>query len=835
MYFADLRQDIRHGLRVLAGSPGFTAVALISLTLGIAIATSAYSEMNGMILRDLPAVPNPDSLVALQLPASYPSYKRYRELTGVFSSTLAYLAPVPFGVSINGHTERTWGHLVTPSYFSTLGVRPALGRVFDSTQDQSPAVVVSYRFWQNHLASDPSIIGKTLHINGQHPVVVIGVGPKDFLGASPVLFVADLWMPLSTDARIAPELAGNALERHDLNMFQMVGRLNPGITVDRAEAELNAVADQLARAEEFQADRRDQSRRVMLLSAGKMLPIRKQDLPFFKEFLMVMAGLVVLIACSNVANMMLARAAGRRREIAVRLALGASRARLMRQLMTESMLVAAAAGVLGFIVSVWLMRWASQMRMPLPIPVSFDMNPDARVLIFTLALTVFTGLVFGLAPALETTRTDLGPALKQGGNIQLRRHRRWSLRNGLVLCQMAASLMLLLITGYMGLGIQSSLGFQQGFNPRNLYLVALDPIRDGYSGAQATAFFEKLLDRVRRLPAVTAASLTDTVPVAMSGNAGVTVSMAGKSTGDALRHIVGEGYFETAGIPILLGREFRRQDTTDCVIVSQEFVRRYGNGRDVLGQSVEIGNGEVAPALGALPGTFDLRPELLGRERRTYEIVGVARDLAEDFVAQKKHPVIYFPLRAADFARPSLRGVTLMVRAVPGVDAIGAVRREIATMDPSLTPFDARSIQEQIDEFMSPLRAACWSYGLIGAFGLILASIGLAGVTAYAVSQRGREIGIRVALGAQKSDVLTLVMTEGVVLVTVGTVVGLAAAWAGIRVLSGLFFTVASVESSDPLLLIGAPLLLASLALLACYLPARKSMHVDPAVALRQE
>ena len=208
---------------------------------------------------------------------------------------------------------------------------------------------------------------------------------------------------------------------------------------------------------------------MTLVSGGKLLPIRKQDLPFFKEFLMVMAGLVVLIACSNVANMMLARAAGRRREIAVRLALGASRARLIRQLMTESMLVAVAAGVLGFIVSVWLMRWASQMRMPLPIPVSFDMNPDIRVLMFTLALTVFTGLVFGLAPALETTRTDLAPALKEGGSIQLRRHRRWSLRNGLVLCQMAASLMLLLITGYMGLGIQSSLGFQQGFNPRNLY------------------------------------------------------------------------------------------------------------------------------------------------------------------------------------------------------------------------------------------------------------------------------------------------------------------------------------------------------------------------------
>jgi predicted permease len=832
-YSSEFAQDVRHGLRVLAGSPGFTSVALISLTLGIAIATSAYSEMNGLILRDLPGVPNPDSLVALQLPASYPSYKRYRELAGLFSSTLAYLAPIPFGVSVSGHTERTWGHLVTPSYFSTLGVRPSLGRVFDEAREQSADVVVSYRFWRNHLASDPLVVGKVLRING-YPRTVIGVGPKDFLGASPALFVADLWMPLSTDARIAPELAGNTLERRDLTIFQIVGRLRPGISTARAEAELNAVADQVAQADEFQADRREQGRRVTLVSGGKMLPIRKQDLPFFKEFLMVMAGLVVLIACSNVANMMLAKAAGRRREIAVRLALGASRARLIRQLLTESMLVATGAGVLGFIVSVWLMRWASQMKMPFPIPISFDMNPDARVLMFTMGLTVFTGLVFGLAPALESTRTDLAPALKQGGNIQLPRRRRRSLRNGLVLCQMAASLTLLLLTGYMGLGIQSSLGLQQGFNPRNLYLIALDPIRDGYSSLQAAAFFDKLLDRVKRLPSVTAASLTDTVPVAMAGNAGVTFSVAGSNTGNALRHIVGQGYFQTAGIPILLGREFRKEDAS-AVIVSEELVRRYWDGRNALGQQIEIGNGEVAPALGALPGTFDLRPELLGKERRTYEVVGVAKDLAEDFVARKKHPVIYFPLRDADFARPSLRGVTLMVRAVPGVDAIGAVRREISSMDASLAPFNARSMLEQIDEFMSPLRAASWTYGLIGAFGLILASVGLAGVTAYSVSRRGREIGIRVALGAQNRDVLALVLKEGVVLVTVGTVVGLAAAWAGIRVLSGLFFTVASVQSSDPLLLVGAPLLLAFLALLACYLPARRSLRIDPAVALRQE
>jgi macrolide transport system ATP-binding/permease protein len=833
MHFADLGRDIRHGLRVLAGSPGFTSVALISLTLGIAIATCAYSEMNGLILRDLSVVSNPDQLVALQLPASYPSYKRYRELSGVFSSTLAYLAPVPFGVSLSGKTERTWGHLVTPSYFATLGVRPALGRVFDTTHEQSTDVVVSYRFWQNHLASDPTIIGKTLRING-HPCVVLGVGPKDFLGASPAMFAADLWMPLSTNAGIAPELAGNALERRDLTMFQITGRLKPGVSIERAEAELNAVAAREAQTEEFQSDRREQKRGVTLVSGGKMLPIRKQDLPFFKEFLMVMAGLVVLIACSNVANMMLARAAGRRREIAIRLAMGASRARLIRQLLTESMLVAAGAGMLGFLISVWLMRWASQMKMPYPIPISFDMNPDVRVLLFTMALTVFTGLVFGLAPAIETTRTDLAPALKQGGIIQLPRQRRWSLRNGLVLCQMAASLTLLLLTGYMGLGIQSSLGLQQGFNPRNLSLIALDPIRDGYSGAQASAFFDKLLARLRRLPSITAACLTDTVPVAMSGNAGVTFSGEHKNAGSALRHTVGEGYFDTAGIPILLGREFRKEDA-DAVIVSEDFVRKFWSGRNAVGQHIEIGNGEVSPALGALPGTFDLRPELLGKGRRTYEVVGVSQDVAEDFVAQKKHPVIYFPLSAADFARPSLRGITLMLRARPGVDAIGAARREIAAMDPALTPFHARSMLEQIDEFLSPLRAASWTYGMIGAFGLILASVGLAGVTAYSVSQRSREIGIRVALGAQNRDVLALVIKEGFVLVVVGSVVGLAAAWAGIRILSGLFFTVASVQSSDPLLLAGAPLLLAALAMLACYLPARRSTRIDPAAALRQE
>ena len=844
-HLAELRQDIRYGLRMLAGSPGFTAVAMISLSLGICIATCAYSEMNGL-LRDLPGVPNPDQLVALETRASYPSYQSYRRLSRLFSATFAYLAPVPFGVSVGGRTERIWGHLVTPSYFSTLGVRPLLGRFFDPTSaphdpsGQAPAAVISYRFWQEHLGSDASIIGKSLRING-YPSTVIGVGPKEFLGASPSLFVADLWLPVSVDAHLAPELADNALERRDLNMFQVVGRLRPGVTQAGAEAELDAVTQQLQQSY-GEPDKDRKGRRVLLLSGGRVLPLRKQDVPFFKQFFLVMGGLVLLIACANVANMMLARAADRRKEIAVRLALGASRARLIRQLLTESLLLAAGAVVPAFLLCVWLMHLGSKMRMPLPIPVSYDLNPDWRALLFALAATALTGIAFGLAPALQATRTDLTPALKEGGRIQLRRYRRLSLRNALVLCQMAASLTLLLLTGYMGLGIQSSLGAQEGFNPSNLYLISLDPVRDGYSADRATAFFQKLLDRVQTLPSVTAACITDTVPVAMDGNAGVTFSSPGKRAAKevnwARKHMVGREYFETAGSPMLAGRDFRKQDELSgatAVIVSQELVRQYWKGEDPLGRRIEVVNSGVSAGFAAMPGSIDYRAGVIGKGRQTYEVVGVARDMTEDLVASKKHPVIYFPLHPTDYAEPSLRGMTLMVRGVPGADIVSAVRREISAMDSDITPFNARSMIEQIAQFMSALKAASWTYALIGLFGLILASVGLAGVTAYSVTQRRHEIGIRMALGARAADVVGLVMKEGATLATVGTVVGLAFAWAGIRALSGMFFSVASVQSDDPVLLVGAPLLLAGLALMACYVPAHKSMRVDPTVALRQE
>jgi len=623
-----LWEDIRYSLRILARSRGFTAVSLISLSLGICIATCADSEMNGIILRNIPATTKPDQLVGTQTPISYPYYKRYRELRGLFSSTLAYAAPVPLDVSLDGRRERTWAHLVTASYFSTLGVRPVLGRAFDQQEEkprQEPAVIISYRFWQGVLGGDPAAVGKTLHVNGV-PANIIGVGPKDFLGASPAFYVADLWMPVTAAERVAPELAGDALERRDLKMFQFVGRLKPGATMAQAGSELDVVTRQMEKAFGDEA-RPDNEPRVLLVTGGKILPLRKQDIPLFTEFFLVLAGLVLLIACANVANMMLARAADRQKEVAIRLSLGASRLRILRQLLTENLVLALAAGSLGFGLSVYIMHLASQLRMPFPIPVSYNLRVDWHALVFTLIVTVFTGVLFGLAPAVQATRVVLTPALKQSGNIPLRTHRRLSLRNALVVSQLAGSLMLLLIVGLLSLGIQTTMGIAEGFNPKNLYLISVDPVRDGYSSEQAVTFLQKLLERVQRLPSIASASLTESVPVLIDGNPGVTFSTPGVHQQEtdaahwARKSVVGKDYFETTGIPILMGRGFRKEDETDdsrVVVVSQKLVHDVWKGGDPLGRRIAISNDEVSGAHVTLPGTFDIRPNALESTARSF-------------------------------------------------------------------------------------------------------------------------------------------------------------------------------------------------------------------------
>jgi predicted permease len=842
-YWAEFQQDARYGLRALLGSPGFTAVALISLSLGICVAACAFSEMNGMALRTLPMVQKPGELIALQSPVSYPLYRRLRGQSDLFAASMAYAAPVPFGVGLGNRTERRWGHLVSASYFSALGVQPELGTFFGAEQERdgtAPVIVVSHKFWRDRLGADQLAIGKTVRINGQ-ACTVSGVAPDGFLGASPLLFPADVWMPAAEARGIAPELADNALERRDAAMFFVVGRLKPGIAISRAEAELDAVTQQFER-DRVDVDNKHEHRRVALVEGGKLFPLRKQDLPFFTSFFTIVAALVMLIACSNVANMMFARAARRRREIAVRLAMGASRGRLIRQLLTESMLLALAAGIVGFLASLWLMTLSSQVEMPFPMPVAYDLRPDGSVLALTFVLTVCTGLLFGLAPALQATNTDIAPALKEGANLFFRKHRQFSLRNLLIVWQVAGSLTLLVVLGLLSLGIQTTLGIQAGINTKNLYSVAVDPVRDGYSGAQAEIFLNRLLDRVQALPGTQAATLTETVPVSIPG-AWVKIASAGreKMSMGAIRHVVGHGYFDTTGIPVLSGRGFRKQDeagSSTTVMVSETLARQLWKDQPAIGQAIDVGNGEPAAATGVWPGSFDYRRIIAGSAFQRFDVVGVAANVSEGVAMGKPQPAIYFPLRASSYSHPSLQGITLMLRTIPGVDALSLVRREMAAIDERITPVNARSMEEQIARFMAPLRMAAWTYALIGAFGLILSGVGLAGVTSYTVAQRSREIGIRIALGARSRAVLSLVMKEGLVLILAGTAVGMCGAWAGARMLAFMnssVGTVTSTSTSDPIVLMGAPLLLAALALIACYVPAHRSTRIDPAVALRQE
>jgi predicted permease len=491
------------------------------------------------------------------------------------------------------------------------------------------------------------------------------------------------------------------------------------------------------------------------------------------------------------------------------------------------------------------MDLSSHLRMPFPVPVSYDLRPDWRVLLLTLAITAVAGFGFGLIPAIRVTKENLVPALKEGGTVLLPRFRPLTLRNVLMVAQVAGSLTLLVILGLLSLGIQTTLGIQAGFNPRDLYLVSLDPVRDGYSGDQAAAFLHKVLERVKTLPLVSSATLTETIPVSL-GITGLRFSEPtsgadnSQALHDALKYTVGNDYFDTTGIPIVQGRGFHSGDdnnSSTAVIVSEELVREYWDGKNPLGRRIQIENAEAFPPK-IMPGSLDYRPAVSKVSPRTYEVIAVAGDVANDLVINKRRPAVYFPLRNADVSSPSLQGITLIARAAPGSNLLEALGREISALDGNVVPFNVGSMNEHIADFIAPLRSAAWTYGIIAIFGMILASVGLAGMTAYSVVQRRREIGIRMALGARKGDVVRTVMKQGMLLIGIGTTIGLGCAWAGSRMLSAMNSSVGQVtatSASDPLVLFGAPLLLGSVATLACYLPARKSSRVDPLLALHEE
>lgn len=830
--------DFRYEIRLLIRRPAFTFVAVTSMSLAICAGSAFFSELNGTILRDVPGVTKADELITLQQPISYPAYKRFRDHKDLFSSTSAYVAPVPFGVSFDAHTERVWGHIVTPGYFSTLGVTAAAGRLFDARDEVAqgtPPIVVSDRYWRSSLGSDPDVIGKTAHINGKL-CMIVGVTPKGFQGASPMMFVADLWLPVSAGEAVAPELADNALERPQLTMLQFLGRRRQGVTPSQIETVLDTVLRQLLLDSGHPATESGQL--VWVALGGKLIPTRERDRGLITFLPMVVIALLLLIACSNVVNMLLARALDRRREVAVQLAMGASRARLIRQLIMESLLIACAAGVLGFALTCWLMHLLSRLRLPHAMPVQFNVEVDWRVLVFTMGLTALTGLAIGLLPALQATRSELVPALKVGSNVQMRRRRAFSARNLLMVSQMAGSLTLLLVTGYIVIGMQRTMLGAAGFDASNIQLISVDPIRDGYSASQAEAFYPKLLEHVKTLPGIVSATWTEAIPMQPSGRITFSADMDGSRRVDqATKYIVGYDYFQTMGIRILRARAFSKDDEKGhprSIVVSEALARNLWGNDDPIGRRLSLVS-KNGVAFGLFGGSaLDYRT---ASQDESYDVVGVATDVLENPV-EEPGPAIYLPMTEEDYARPPFQGITLATRTTPGLDAAPNIRAQIAAIDSKLTTFDAKTMPEWIEQVMFIVKIGLWSYSLMGAFGLVLASVGLAGVTAYSVSSRTHEIGIRLALGARSKDILRMIMAEGTTLILIGSCIGISLAFLVMHGMAASMDPVAqSIQHSrsDLRIAAGALGILVMVGLLACYLPARRSGQVDPVVALRHD
>ncbi|HVF43830.1 MAG TPA: ABC transporter permease [Pyrinomonadaceae bacterium] len=814
-----LLKDLKFGARALWKSPGFTLVAVASLALGIGANTAIFSLVNTVLLRPLPAR-DPSRLVSVSvlgkddsmLAFSYPTYKDYRDrggdvLSGIFAERLG-----PMSLSRDGNNQRLWGYLVTGNYFDVLGVAAARGRALTADDDRaplaSPVAVLSHGSWVRRFGADPSIVGKDIVLNG-HPFRVVGVMPEGFVGAE-VVYTPEVWVPMTMQEWIEP---GNAwLERRTTQNIFAVGRLKDGVTREQAEASLNMLAKRLG--EEYPDT--NEGQRIALVPPGFIVPQLRGAVVGFAAVLMAAVALVLLIACVNLANLLLARASSRRKEIAIRLAMGASRWRVVRQLLTESLLLSIAGGVLGLLLAMWILDLVAAYRPPIDVPLWIDLKVDVRVMAFTLAASVLTALLFGLVPALQSARAELVPALKDAGALTGRTRTR--LRSALVVAQVMLSLVVLVAAGLVVRALGKLQAVSPGFEVERGLVASFDLGLQNYDKARGQDFERRLVERVRALPGVKAASLTDLMPLSLnysSSDVHVEGQQLGRGANAPISMVatVEREYFKTMSIPVVAGRAFGEADKDDSakvVIVNETLARRFFPGED-----------PARAAVGRRISTqSDSGPWL--------EIVGVARDGKYWTIGEAPQLFVYWPL-----SQSYSQTATLVVRSEGDPRPLAAaIRAEVAQLDPALPLFDVKTMEEHMGVSLFPARVAALLLGGFGLLALLLAAMGVYGVVSYSVAQRTREIGIRLALGAGEFDVLRLVAGRGMALVTAGLLAGLAVALALTRFMEGVLY---GVSATDALTFAFVVFALGGVALLACLVPARRATKVDPMVALRHE
>jgi predicted permease len=815
-WFSGLADDLRHGARALRRSPVFTIIAVLVIALGIGANTTIFSVVNALLLRPLPGVRDPGELAAVFTSdfsgprfgaTSYPDLEAIESARDVFSAVAAY-SPNTYAVSDGRRSRRVMGERVSYNYFQTLGVRPALGRFFIAEERAGRAtatsVVISHALWQRDFAAAPDAIGAPLRVNGE-VLTIVGVAPETFRGALRGVS-SELWVPLSAPATL---IGFDPNHRGDRGLMVMA-RLQPDIDAAAAQTRLAVLAGQLHASypdEWTDINRRSRVLTVLPESQARVPPQVRAPVLGFVALLMTVVGIVLLIACTNVANLMLSRASARRGEMGVRLALGATRGRIMRHLLTESVLLAGLGGAVGVLLSAWLLRAVTVARLPIPVPIALDIGLDLRVLAFALVITLAVGILFGIIPALQSSRAP-APLLREAAT----RITKLRLRNALVVVQVAASLVLLIIGGLFLRSLLVAQRIDPGFDTSAMALVPLELESEGMTTEQARQLTERIHERSAALPGVRAVALAEDVPLGL-GHARRSISVAGYAPQDGEDmevsfNGVSAGYFEAMGIRLLRGRSFTPADREGAplvAVVNEAFARRFWPGADPIGQRVSMSGSE---------GPF-------------MEVVGLVPDGKYISLTEEPRPYFYYP----DLQGPPT-SMTLHLRTGSDLAAVvRAVRAELRALVPGITPPEIITLRQHLGLLMMPQRIAAALLVVLGGLALLVAAVGLYGVIAYSVAQRTREFGVRMALGAVAADVSRMVLGQGLRVAAVGLLIGAGLAAALAWAIRGFLF----VPPFDIPTFIAVPALLAATAAVATWIPARRATRTDPLVAIRAE
>lgn len=831
-WLTDLVHDMRYGARMMARNKGFSAVAIVTLTLGIGATATAFSWINAVLLQPLSGVTEPNRLVTVEsvtpngdwVPNSYPDFIDFRDKLKLFDG-VAVSRLSAFSVGKEDHAERVWGELVSGNFFAVLGVKAEFGQMFLPSQvgdapGAYPVAVISDRYWRSHYNADPSIVGRTIRIN-QHELTIVGVAAPAFHGSIPVISF-DIWIPYMEQSVLNGVKEWMLRDRHDRNMLG-IARLKPGVTAEQARLEVKTLAERMAVANADVSE--GMSATIMPLWKSPHGPQGLLVGPL--RVLMGVSLLVLLLACANIANLLLARATVREKEFSARMALGASRARVARQVLTESLMLAGCGAALGLVATPWMGRALGLLMPPSPFAslVVTDRRPNLAVLGFTVGLCVVVAVIAGVAPALHVGRLDLNAKLNAGGRSGAAGRVRSRVRSALVATEVALALVALVGAGLFAHSFQRTLHIDPGFDPNHVLLNQFYLSTNGYNLAQRKEFCRRLEERMLGAPGVTDVAYSDGIPLGFEPSWWEELEIEGyarrpNENMNIFRNVISPGYLPLLHIPMVEGRNFTDQDNENApnvMIVNEAFVRRFFAGQNPIGKKIHGW------------GVW-------------FRIVGVAKDAKYHYLGESTPAYFYVPFRQV-FREDMALAFYVRTKGDPE-SALASLRIQTRAIDPNVTVFDAAPMSEFIGASLYPQKIAASLMTVLGAIALLLAAVGLYSVMAYSVAQRTQEIGVRMALGAQPATVLWMVVRQGVRLAAAGLIVGAALAAGLARAAASVSFTNSAMgasasllgrDANNPLIYVAAVAFLCGVAVFASYLPARRAASIDPMQALRME